>query len=59
MTHLDKSCCLNSHLLFVLSDSSTFFIAHTRVKLSFAVTLLSCSFETYISFLVVLVLGIF
>lgn len=50
---------LNSHLLFVLLDSSAFLITHTCVKLSLAVALLSCSGETQKSLLVVPTLATF
>lgn len=54
-----KMCYLDSHLLSVLADSSAFLVAHTHVKLGFAVTLLSCSQKTGKCFLIVLTLGTF
>lgn len=42
-----------AHLFFVLVHSSAFLIAHTHVKLGLAVTLLSSSFKTDKSLLIV------
>lgn len=50
---------LNAHLLFVLLDSSAFLVANTRVELSLAVALLSCSRKTQKSLLVVPTLATF
>lgn len=56
---LRKVKCLDSRLVSVVDDSSALLIAHGRVELGLAVTLLSCSYKARERLLVVFTLDTF